>query len=288
MSLHHPLIQSLALPFALAFVWAALARLLGGPETGARWAAAGVAVALLASSIMTIGWVGRPLSMTERLPWIIAAGALVGVVLEFLKASVRLQWLAAGIVWALAVIVVLGNQPMLPRVGSWIVGMAVIGAVVSEPPARAHAAAMLVVAGLGLAALAMRSGSALLFELALALAAAVAAVGLWMWPVSRIRFGASAAVVAVLVWLSLAQSTGLLTGSPPGAVLLLAATFSSGVLVRGVRRRLRRGESAEWVETLLVAGVAVLWVLAALALAHWGGQAFGADPRDPYYAPTWK
>lgn len=288
MSLHHPLVQSLALPFALAFVWAAMARLLGGPEAGARWAAAGVAVALVVSSIVAVGWVGRPLSITEKLPWILAAAALVGLVLEWLRVSRRLQWVAAGVLWAIAVIVVLGNQPMLPRIGSWIVGMAVIGALLAESPARAHGAAMLVVAALGLAALAMRSGSALLFELSLALAAAVGAAGLWLWPVSRIRLGASAVVVAVIGWLSLAQSTGLLTGAPPGAVLLLAASFSSGAIVRGVRQRLRRGEGSAWAETLLVAAVAVLWVLAALALAHWGGKAFGADPRDPYYAPNWK
>ncbi|MDM0043261.1 hypothetical protein QTH91_02080 [Variovorax dokdonensis] len=288
MSLHHPLVQSLALPFALAFVWAALARTLAGPESGARWAAAGVSLGLVLSSIAAIGWVGRPLSITEKLPWIIAAAALAGIVAEWLRASARLQWAAAGALWALAVIVVLGNQPMLPRIGSWIVGMAVIGAVLAEPPARANAAAMLVVAALGLAALAMRSGSALLFELSLALSAAVAAAGLWLWPVSRIRLGASALIAAVVTWLSLAQSTGLLTGAPPGSVLLLAASFSSGAVVRGVRQRLRRGEAPPWVETLLVAGVAVLWVLAALALAHWGGKAFGADPSDPYYAPTWK
>ncbi|HYP85504.1 hypothetical protein [Variovorax sp.] len=287
MYFHHPLFQSLALPLLLAFFGAALVRFAGGPGVGARWAATGVPLALMVSSVFTLGWSALPLSMPEKLPWIYGAAALAGMALEYLRADRRLVWLGAGLLWAVVVIAVLGNQPMLPRIGSWVVGVAVIGAVLAEPQARADAAAMLAVASLGLAALAMRAGSSLLFELSLALAAAVAGAALWLWPVSRIRFGACVLVAALLAWLSLAQSTALLTGAPPGAFLLLAAAFSSGIVVRAVRRRLHRGEARVWVEALLVAGVAALWVAAALALGHWGGTAFGADPADGYYTPKW-
>jgi len=287
MAVHHPLFQSLALPLLVAFLWAAALRFAGGPDVGARWAAAGVALALLASAVLTLGWPLRPLAMTEKLPWIYAGAGVAGVALEALGAGRRRLWLAGAVLWALIVFVVLGQQPLLPRLGSWLVGAAVLAALVWEPQARADAAAMLVVAALGLAALAMRAGSSLLFELALALAAAVGGAALWLWPVSRVRFGACGLLLAALAWLTLAQSTALLTGVPPGAVLLLAAVFSAGVVVRAARARLRRGEAAAWAEALLVAGVAALWAAAALALGHWGGTAFGADAGDGYYIPRW-
>ncbi|MGR4869350.1 hypothetical protein ACIPRI_10830 [Variovorax sp. LARHSF232] len=291
MDFHHPLFQSLALPLVLSFVATGVLRAMLGPGAGARWAAAGVPLALLVASSWALGWRLPPGSFTEKLPWVYAAAALVGLAFEATRADRRALWLAAGILWAL-VLVVLGQQPLLPRIGSWLVGMAVIGAALYEVHSRADVAAMLVVAGVGLALLSMMSGSALLFEMSLALAAAVAGAALWLWPVPRISFGASGLLAAVVAWLVLAQGTALLTTVRPGAVLLLAAAFCSCALVRVLRRRLHRGEGRAWAESLLVAAVAALWVAAALALAHWsgpvrssGGAATPAD--DPYYTPKW-
>lgn len=288
MDFHHPLFQSLALPLVLAFAATGVLRAMLGPGAGARWAALGMPLALLVGLSWVVGWRVPPGGMTEKLPWICLAAALLGVALETLRARRRAQWLAAGALWAL-IIVVLGQQPLLPRIGSWIVGMAVIGAVVHELPTRADAAAMLVVASVGLALVSMMSGSALLFELSLGLAAAVAGVALWLWPVSRVSFGASGLVAAVLAWLTLAQSTALLTSVRPGAVLLLAAAFCGCALLAVVRRRLHRGEGRAWAETLAVAAVSALWVVAALAIAQWAGpsRSAGKADADPYYTPKW-
>lgn len=289
MDFHHPLFQSLALPLVLAFAATGLLRALLGPGAGARWAAAGLALALIASASWTLGWRLPPGTLTEKLPWVFAVAALAGLGLQAVRADRRAQWLAAGLLWAIVIVALGGRQPLLLRVLSWLVGMGVIGAVLSELPSRADAAAMLEVASFGLAALAMMSGSALLFELSLALGMAVAGMALWLWPVPRIAFGASGAIVALLAWLALAHGTAALTTVRPGALLLLAGAFSSCALLRGVRRRLRRGEGRPWAESLLVAAVAALWVAAALALAHWGGppRAGGATMDDPYYTPKW-
>ena len=290
MDFHHPLFQSLALPLVLSFAATGLLRAVLGPGTGARWAAAAVPLALLVASSWALGWWLPPGTFTEKLPWVYAAAALAGVALEATRADRRAMWLAGGILWAVA-LVLLGQQPLLPRIGSWLVGMAVIGAAVYEVHSRADVAAMLVVASVGLALLSMMSGSALLFEMSLALAAAVAGAALWLWPVPRISLGASGLLAALLAWLALAQGTAQLTSVRPGAVLLLAAAFCSCALVRVLRRRLRRGEGHAWVEALVVAGVAALWVAAALALVHWSGPARsggGAAPADdPYYTPKW-
>lgn len=288
MDFHHPLFQSLALPLVLAFVATGVLRALLGPGAGARWAALGVPVALLVAASWVLGWRLAPGGLTEKLPWVYLAATVLGVVLEATRADRRAQWLAAGLLWAV-VIVALGQQPWLPRVGSWLVGMAVIGAVIYEVPSRADVAAMLVVAGLGLAVVAMMSASALLFELSLGLAAAVAGAALWLWPVSRISFGASGSLAAVMAWLSLAQGTALLTSVRPGAVLLLAASFSACAFVRALRQRLRRGEGRPWAEALVVAAVAAVWVAAALAIAQWAGppRSGGKAADNPYYTPKW-
>ena len=289
MDFHHPLFQSLALPLVLAFAATGLLRALLGPGAGARWAAAGLALGLIVSASWTLGWRLPPGTLTEKLPWVYAAAAAAGLGLEAVRADRRAQWLVAGLLWAIVIVALGGRQPLLLRVASWLVGMGVIGAVLSELHSRADAAAMLEVASFGLAALAMMSGSALLFELSLALGAAVAGTALWLWPVSRIAFGASGAIVALLAWLALAHGTATLTTVRPGPLLLLAASFSSAALVRGVRRRLRLGEARPWIKALVVAAVAALWVVAALALAQWGGpaRAGGATMDDPYYTPKW-
>jgi hypothetical protein len=287
MDFHHPLFQSLALPLCIAFAATGLLRGVLGPVQGARWAAAGVAVAIIGTVLWVLGWRLMPGALTEKLPWVYAAAALLGLGLEAMRAGRRVQWLAAGILWAL-VLAVLAWQPLPLKIGVWLLGLAVMRAVLKEAPRRADAIAMMVLASFGLAALAMMSGSALLFELSLALGAALAGCALWLWPVGRIAFGASGTVVALLAWLALAQATALLTPARPGALLLLAACFTSGSLVRWGHRRLRRGEGRSWVETLIVAAVAALWVAAALALAYWGGvDTPAANMDDPYYKPRW-
>jgi hypothetical protein len=299
MDLHHPLFQSLLLPLLVAFTVTGMLRGALGGVQGRRWAAAGVAVAIVGAAVWLLGWQLPPGALTERLPWIYAAAALVGLALEALHASRRAEWLVAGLLWALA-LATLAAKPLPLMIGLWLLGLAVIRAVLREHAARADAAAVLVIASLGLAAIAMRSGSALLFESSLALAAAVAGCALWLWPFVRIAFGASGAIVAVLAWLALMLATALLTEARPLALGLLAGAFTSGPLVRWARRRLRRSAAPApanantpatartWVEPLIVAAVALVWVAAALALAH--GEAAGAPAAtmdDPYYKPRW-
>lgn len=293
MDLHNPLFQSLLMPLLVAFMVTGMLRGALGGVQGRRWAAAGVAVAIVGAAVWLFGWRLPPGALTERLPWIYAAAALVGLALEALHAGRRTEWLAAGLLWALA-LATLAAKPLPLMIGLWLLGLAVIRAVLREHAARADAAAVLVIASLGLAAIAMRAGSALLFEASLALAAAVAGGALWLWPFVRMAFGASGAIVAVLAWLALMLATATLTEARALPLLLLAGAFTSGPLVRWVRRRLQRpaaparAAARTWVEPLIVAGVALVWVAAALALAHGGAtDAPGATMDDPYYKPRW-
>jgi hypothetical protein len=265
-----------------------------GPVQGRRWAAAGAALAIVGSAALQLGWRLPPGTLTERLPWMLAAGALLGLVLQLLDASRRTEWLAAGVLWAL-VLAMVSMRAFPVFLGMLLLGLAVLWAVLREHAARADAAAMLVVASLGLGAAAMLSGSALLFELGLALAAAVGGCALWLWPVVRIAFGASGAIVASLAWLTLAHATTALTEFRPATLLLLAGAFTSGSLVRWARRRRQRQapksaasvRARTWFEPVLVALVAAAWIAAALAFATWGSLDVPGAPDDPYYKPKW-
>ena len=280
--LYHPAVRSLLLPFGLALVATGVLRALPSGAPWRRWAGAGLGLTLLVVAIWTLGWRFRPASVTEKLPWVYAAAALLGLALESLRAGHRGQWVAAAALWA-AVLLWFGGQPPLHGALTWLAGAAMIGAVLHEPRDGANAPAMLLVAGAGLALVAMLASSLLLFELTLALCAALAGCALWLWPRARIGFGASACVPALLAWLALAQGTALLTRPPLGALLLLAGASSAGLLLRALRRR----PLAAWVQPLVLAAIALLWAAAAVALTLWLGAGAATGVDDPYYKPDW-
>jgi hypothetical protein len=291
MDFHHPLFQSLALPLVLSFAAAGLLRGGLGPAHGRRWASAGVGIAIVAGSVWVLGWDMWPGTLTEELPWIYAAGALLGLGLEAMRAGRRTTWLAACVLWTL-VLGGLSDQSLPVQAATWLVGAAVMAAVLGQPPESAHASASLVVAGLGLAAVALISGSALLFELSLSIAAAVAGCALWLWPTARIAFGACGAVVSVIAWLALAQGIALLSPVQPLVLLLLACAFLSGPIVQWAGRWRRRTPSApsrrKWLGALVAASVAAVWVTGAVALAlHDDAKAPVGGTDDPYYTPRW-
>lgn len=298
MDFHHPLFQSLALPFVLAFVATGAVRGILGPIAGTRWAAAGAAFAIFAAWVWVLGLRSQPGSIIGELPWICAAGCLLGLALQAVRASPSFAWLAACALWAL-MLTDLGTPTLRAGAAPWLMGLVVTGAVLNEPAQEASAPASLFIASLGLAVAALIAGSALLFELGLALAFAVAGCALWVWPVVRIPFGPSGIVAAVMAWLALAQTqaTAMLSPVRPIVLLLLACAFLSGPIVRLASRLLRRktGEAPEattprpaWLRPLVVAAVAAVWVAGALVVALQGGaNSQAGTPDDPYYTPRW-
>lgn len=282
MDFHHPLFESLALPLLLSFAATGLLRAGLGAVHGRRWAASGAASTIIVASAWALGWQLWPGSLTEELPWIYAAAALLGLGLEGMRALKRTSWLASCVLWAL-VLAGLSDQPLALQAATWAVGAVALAAVLGAPPEQAGTPASLVVAGIGLAAVAFIGGSALLFELGLSLAAAIAGCALWLWPSARIGFGACGAVVSVIAWLTLAQGVALLTPVQSEVLLLLAGALLSGPMVRWVWRG--RHPAAE---ALIVAAVAALWVAAAVVLAlHGNAQAPRDTQDDPYYTPRW-
>ena len=291
MDFHHPLFQSLALPLLLSLAGTGLLRLGLGPVHGRRWASAGVGAAIVVGSAWILGWDMWPSTLTEELPWIYMAAALLGLGLEAMRATPRTTWLATCALWTL-VLGGLSDQPLAVQAVTWLVGVAVIAAVLGQSEESAHAPASLVVAGLGLAAVALINGSALLFELSLSIAAAVAGCALWVWPKARIAFSACGAVVSVICWLTLAEGIALLSPVRPLVLLLLACAFLSGPIVQWAARWFQRPQPhasrRNWRGALIIAALAAIWVTGAVALAlRDDAKAPAGSLDDPYYTPRW-
>ncbi len=300
MNLHHPLVQSLLLPAGIAFVGCGLVRSAGGPGAGARWAAVAIGPALIAGTGAVAGWAVSPNTMTGKLPWVIAAGWLLGLSLEAMRASRWLQWAAASALWA-AALAWLGPDSIALFLAAFAIGTLVIAAVVRESSARADASAILAMASLGLAGVAMLGASLLLFQFALGTAAALAGGALfWLWPKPRIAFGARATMPATFAWLGIAIATVRLTPTPGYVLALLAAAFGAGALVARATawqgplndEHVVASARADWREPLL-RGIA-----AALVAASAVGTMLLAAPTalpnapqttddDAYYKPDW-
>lgn len=283
--LHHPLVRSVLAPALLALVLCGLLR----RAAGARWAAAGTAIALVVACAWVVGWPSNPGSLIGKLPGAVLGAALLGVALEAVRAGLRTQWLAAAAAWAL-MLFVLGVATPLAGGVAWAVGTAVLGAVLQPPADTADAPALLAVAGLGLAGVAMLSASLLLFELALGAAVAVAATALWLWPRARIAFGPAGRIAAALGWLALAHATARLTQAPAAALGLLALGFAAGPLLA----RWPRAAQPPWARPLWRAAGAAVCAAAAIAVVLLTGTGAAPDavpPGEgdgyPYYTPRW-
>ncbi|MBS0427640.1 MAG: hypothetical protein JSR41_10180 [Proteobacteria bacterium] len=285
MDVHHPLVRSVLAPALLALVLCGVLRRLAGP----RWAAAGTAFALLVACTWVVGWPPRGASLVGKLPWTVLAAALLGAVLEAARARPAVQWLSATAVWALALLALGVTTPLAAGL-AWIVGAAVLGAVLGARADTADAPALLAVAALGLAGVAMLSASLLLLELALGGALALAGTAPWLWPRTRIAFGPLGRVTATLAWLALAYATARLTQASPAALLLLALGFAAGPVLD----RWPRAAHPAWARPLWRAAGAAACAAAAVAstLAGSGGATGtpvppGESDSYPYYTPRW-
>jgi hypothetical protein len=285
MDLNHPLLQSVAIPLAMALLGAGLLRAVLGATQGPRWALAAVGVAVVFASVWLLGWRLPPGGAPEKLAWIFVGAWLLASVLNAVQAGPRGVWGVAVAAW-LIVLWWLGADGVR-GVAAGGVGALVLAALVRGVSQPAGTAAMLVVASLGLAAQTLASGSLLLFQVGLLLAAAMGGGALWLWPKARVAFGAAWAAGMGLCWLALAQAVALLTSATPLALLLLALIFGAGLLVD----RLLARRAGPVTLPLWVAAAAAVLVAAALgAGALLPGTAPGVAPGgadDPYYQPKW-
>ncbi|MGD9946062.1 MAG: hypothetical protein AB7L76_02915 [Burkholderiaceae bacterium] len=295
MNLHHPLIQSLLVPFAVSLIALAVLRALvrrraalgrtGTPVSA--WPPLAAGLGLLASLTAMPGF-GNPLSAPEKLPWAMAAAVLAAWLLNLGDAAAR-----RGPALTVAAALLLGFGAWLGGIGATAIAAAALAwlatvAVPALPDRRnagaaqtAHAArlpAVQAIAALGLAGVSFQAGSALLAQIAAAIAAASAAVALGNWPRGRDRAGFVALLATGVPTGLLAITLWRLTGVSPLPLFILAAC---GLLQTGAIRRLLpvrwQGSAAEPVAAALAAALLAAAAIAAAGYAP-AGDAGGAGP----------
>lgn len=280
--LHHPAVESVAIPLVLSCLLAGLLRSTAGPSR----AGMAVGIALLASVAWMAGLSTRPTSVLQKLPWVFAVAWIAGVVLDRVGAGL-LRWLVLTACWAAAAWW-LETASIERTIAFAVAGAIVIGLQLRSAPDRADGPVTAILASLGLAATALQAGSLALFQVSLMLAAVLGGVALWLWPRSRILYGTSAAAVASLGWLALAQATANLVPAAPGALVLLGLAFVAAVVAAPLIGRMAvrsRGFAAPLLVALLAAGSVAGGLALQTGAAATGTAEDGTAGGDDAYYP---
>lgn len=308
--LFHPAFQSVVFPGLLSAVGLGVLRF-ALPASRQRWSVVAPVLAFAASLALLPGWHWPAGSAVQKLPWILAGGLVLAVVLEAAHRSTWTHWAGAALGWALASQWLTSAWATTPAaVGTALAGAAVLACLCAQGSAAvsaaanaqddtrqvalagAAAAATLAVASLGLAGLVAFGGSLLLAQLAAMVATAsgvLAAWGVWQGlqrgprgPAS-VRGAALPAVLASmplalmplgLAWLALAQAA-ILPGIGAARIGVLALAFALPLALLGRRKRRTSDPSS--------AGRPSAWspVLAALAAAVPAAAAIGWQATGP-------
>ena len=266
-SLSDPVVQTL-LPLAAAFLAALFLRILAGP----RRVPLAIAVGFLVGYIAIVGLPPfPPRSAGQKIVYIAAGAALLGLVVDGLTSSPAARRIAAAVAWTAAaawiaqVRLVAGLAPgLLLPVAVWAAGLAALWSVDRGQGAGIRAPAALLAAAIGIGGLAIVAASASVGQLGLALAAAIGGYLLWNWPVTRDGFGATGLLAGGVVALSLILQLALFTRAPWPALAVLGLCFAAaGLPAGGGSGGLRRAAGA-----VLHLGLALVPAFAAWGLAH--------------------
>ena len=297
MDLHHPFVESVALPLLLSLALTGIARGFVGAARGGLAAVIGVGGAVIAATTWMSGLSPAPTSTLSRLPWTFVAAIVAGWIAAVAGRRPAVGWLVA----AAVAIAALGWLGGVRGAINGAIGSLLLAALMRAPADRADAAAALVIASLGLAAATMRAGSLALFQQALLLAAATGGAALWLWPKPRLAFGPGATVAATVCWLATAQAASQSVAIAPLTLGLLAAALLATIVTGGRHAGAVHGDRwglgvaaragrAALLRPLATAAIAGIIVAAAVGWQFYGGAAGppaatdGAKPaaEDPY------
>lgn len=313
--IHHPAFQSVGLPLLLTLVLT-LPITRGAPPAGKRWWAMGGAIALLLSFLLLPGFDWPATARTQKLPWIVLAGACLAAV--WLSLGSRqpgrwMRWAMGTVVWVMACMWLAGSpvqwtHSLLGALGgAAVLAMLLIGRAGNSLTAGAYAnaktteelaaggaatAGALTVAALGLAAIAAGGGSLLLAQLAMMLAVVTGVTGLWAWmrSASGLVIAPAAFLPLGLAWLVIAFALAVPGPSTSGRVALIALAFLAPAVVARSSWAARHPRLTPFLAALLAAlpvVVALSWLLLG-DIAPAGADGPNGDAGDdPYYQPSW-
>ena len=280
-AMHDLLIQSILVPFAVAFVSAGVLRYALGAENGPAAAGVAVPVGFLAAYTLIFGlptvW---PPSATQKLYFIAAIGGAAGLYLDLSRVA-RPVILAVTAIYPLAALLWIGWARVIAL--DWIdisvlavtaaAGVAVLANLSRSRASPSESGIKLVVGALALAAIALAGTSASYGQLCAALAAATAGFCLWLWPVSRCRFAASALFGGGLMLFALIGAIAVFSTAPKAALCLLLPIFFADRALGRVGEKLKTERPTLW--PVLVGFVALIPAAAAVTLAQMlGGSGY--------------
>lgn len=280
--LHHPLVQSGAVPFLAAFVAAALMRGVFGVRLGGAFAGLAVVIGFLAAYGVIMGVPpALPRSANQKLPYIALASLLLGVVGEAVAPMRRLSGLmvfaagAAAVLW-------LGERTLLTGISSALFPLALAAAggfvlwrlhrVGADNTRRMDASAVLLVTAFAAAMLGLHGASASVTQLGFALAAALGGFFLINWPTPNCDAGPALTLGAGVPLLSLVALLALFTDVHPLSLALLAVAVLAGEAAQ--RLPLPHGSFGVALSPLLAAAIAAVPAAAGVyltAVARSGG-----------------
>lgn len=277
-----PLTLSVIAAFAVSAVSCLLIRLIGGPGRGGQLAGAGIGMGALCFLLLELGLPEiSPRHLLHRLPYLVGAALVIGLVLDAAAIARGARALAAvpvslAAVWWLLGAPLGGVAPLdllraaAPLLAAWLVVLWRLGRPVADDRWPAVTLAM---AALGLAGLGWLGGGP--FDRLAALAIALSAAGflVWGWPGPRFAFGNAATLAGGGALLALATVQWLSRGGPGFALALLALGLV--FFADGVAARLHRpgGALGQILGPLQVAGLAVFPIALALVLGYLAARA---------------
>lgn len=253
--LDNPAIQSAVLPLLLSLVLTGLLRLVLGARFGVRLACASVALSFLACQALIQAPVFPPRSSAQKLPYLVVAATLQGLLIDSLDLKARVQQIAMAVLALATIGWLLGGRFDRIDVAGWILlPMLFAAAMLAQQRCNARrdsldGGILLLLAGAGIGAIALIGASASMGQVAFALMAAIGGFLLWNWPTRRFPLAATAQLSAITALLALGTQLLFFTKANGWALLLLAPLL--------LVDRVGRNNTSAALRPVLVTGAAV-------------------------------
>ncbi|NQW10936.1 MAG: hypothetical protein HQ481_13785 [Alphaproteobacteria bacterium] len=270
-----PLIAQLAVPVAATVIAVVLIRLMGGAGAGARAAAFGVPIGLIAGYAVLPGlpWT-PPVEAADKLIWLALGGGLLGLLVDVsvhgrvIASILGFLWPAVAIAWLVGPAIFTADEATLYRYAEVAVVLGVITVRLNQIGASGFtgsAAAAVIAAGLG--ALAFVSGGSVATAIGFPLAAAGLGWLMCNWPAWRFPFGVAGLLGGTGTAMALAAHAALFTTTNSSLILIVLAAVLVEPLARAwvARNALAKAEAAQPLAfAVLVAIPAAIAVVLAL------------------------
>lgn len=262
------------LPLVISLVAVGVIRFSLGGLIGKDFAVSAIAIGTMAGIIAMDSWPSfPPISATQKFPYLVLFGLIVGVVIDQLGRHVKIQHLLISL-WSIVVVCWIGWRQLIAMDPVSIInlaliaimGVAVLWHLHEEPGTAPTVPVSLIVACIGAAVIAFIGQSSSITQLYGALAAAIGGYVLWNWPTARFTFGCIGLVSAGGAFLALTTILIQFTETYKLALFFIVPVFFCPTFVR--RTRFAKNEATATVTTSLFSTVPVIFAIALAILAE--------------------